>query len=621
MIRSESRLWVSVSILMLALTLSTGSAAASVSLGGAVLPQPDRPGAIEATTVRIEPSIKTVTVGDVFDMAFVVMGAENLGGYWFEMSYNPAIVEVLDVADSGFLEENSDRVGWRVEGPQILSETVKFGYWTLPEGLDPAPGASGSGTLAVIQLEAKAVGVGGLDLDQVKLYRTDEDFPQAPDATLNAMVDVVACQEVQVTELTLTPDPVQAGQPLTLTATLTGDDPITSTWSFGDGAPPQTGVGLDQVTHTYTASGPYTVTLDVENCSSQGMDTVQQAVTVEERPCQAVSIDTLSVSPSPPLAGQELAFHAPLTGDPPITTTWEFGDGTAPETAAGLVQVTHLYEEAGVYTVTLTAENCSNDGPYTDVATRTLTVGEPCDLAIVDLYSDSPAALGDTIRFTAAVTGSQPITYTWDFGDGSPLDVGVGMDVVTYTYAATGTYQVNLTVENHCGQDHAEVTALVLEDPLVVSIQPPSSVAFPGQVFTVAVTVQRAEDLGGYNLLMAYDPAVVDVLHVQDGGFIGQEGRQVLPVGPSYPTTATVEFSAASFPPPEGGVDGDGFLAVLTLEAVGDGISPLDLLDDTVSLLLTTSDDPVAPTIIRDGTLTVGGYNVFLPVILRGYGP
>ncbi len=61
-----------------------------------------------------------------------------------------------------------------------------------------------------------------------------------------------------------------------------------------------------------------------------------------------------------------------------------------------------------------------------------------------------PAKLqsGQGITFTSLVTGSQPISYFWDFGD------GIGTSVLpnpVYTYSLTGTFTVTLNVTNTIG--------------------------------------------------------------------------------------------------------------------------------------------------------------------------
>jgi hypothetical protein len=72
--------------------------------------------------------------------------------------------------------------------------------------------------------------------------------------------------------------------------------------------------------------------------------------------------------------------------------------------------------------------------------------------------------LGETAVFTNTTIGSEPISYTWDFGDGSPLSSAVNP---THTYAAIGNYTVTLTATNADDSDSATGLISVLEVPVL----------------------------------------------------------------------------------------------------------------------------------------------------------
>ena len=93
--------------------------------------------------------------------------------------------------------------------------------------------------------------------------------------------------------------------------------------------------------------------------------------------------------------------------------TWEFGDGS---TGSGLL-TTHSYSQTGQYTIQFKAQNSGG----ADSSTVSVTVVRPPQPARVTTINANPNPVteGDQVRFTSNVSGDSPITYSWDFGDGS----------------------------------------------------------------------------------------------------------------------------------------------------------------------------------------------------------
>jgi len=134
----------------------------------------------------------------------------------------------------------------------------------------------------------------------------------------------------------------------------------------------------------------------------------------------------------------------------PVNYNWDFGDGT---TTSGLL-VNHNYAEEGEYTVTFTASNERS----TDTATRQVTVLAPAE--IITISADPMDPDTDTsVQFSSNVTGSTPIDYAWDFGDGN---TGSG-ESPSHTFDTEGEYTVTLTASNEAGDDTATLDITVAQ--------------------------------------------------------------------------------------------------------------------------------------------------------------
>ncbi len=129
------------------------------------------------------------------------------------------------------------------------------------------------------------------------------------------------------------------------------DGTITSwDWDFGDG---RHGSG-EEVNHTYSDTGTYTVVLVVTD-DSGNTDSVSKTLTVID----GTPIASFTFSPGNPNVGDTVTFNASGSSDPNgriENWLWDFGDG---ESGTAVV-VTHKYDTANTYTVKLTVTD--NDG-------------------------------------------------------------------------------------------------------------------------------------------------------------------------------------------------------------------------------------------------------------------
>jgi PKD repeat protein len=158
---------------------------------------------------------------------------------------------------------------------------------------------------------------------------------------------------------------------------------IDYSWDFGDGSS-SNGIFVN---YTYTAIGTFTGKLTV----------------IDDGGASASAETTLSVSASDPLNVLPLAVinASPLTGAPPLTTTfsgagstdpdgviltynWDFGDGSV---ASG-VEVSHPYSTAGTYIATLTVTDDMGD---TGQAKVTISITEETSATTVIFTDDFSA--------------------------------------------------------------------------------------------------------------------------------------------------------------------------------------------------------------------------------------
>ena len=173
--------------------------------------------------------------------------------------------------------------------------------------------------------------------------------------------------------------------------------------------------------------------------------------------------------------GDTFSFTASAADDDgdDLTYTYDFGDGSPEASGVGLTEVNHVYADEGTYTLTLTVDDGNG---ATDTGTLTVTVSNAAPV-IVSLTGDQAGDAGDTFEFVASASDpgeGDVLTYTYDFGDGSPEASGVDLTEVSHIYDTADTYTLTLTVtDGDGGSDTATLAVTVNEppppgDPLVV---------------------------------------------------------------------------------------------------------------------------------------------------------
>ncbi len=202
-------------------------------------------------------------------------------------------------------------------------------------------------------------------------------------------------------------------------------------WNFGDGTQDTTA----NPSHRFTTGGAHNVILYVnDNFSCQGKAQVKNA------PKAIVLTGGIFPNFNPNIASScnlpvTANFTNTTSGVTPRTYNWDFGDGGG--FTDNTMNPTHNYVTAGSYTVRLAATNvlgCS------DTLNQLLNISANGNLT--DFTHPDTVCINTTVNFKN-ISSPNPNSSTWDYGDGSPLDVGVKDG--QHTYTIPGKHTVTLT--------------------------------------------------------------------------------------------------------------------------------------------------------------------------------
>ena len=223
-------------------------------------------------------------------------------------------------------------------------------------------------------------------------------------------------------------------------------------WNFGDGT---TATGIT-VSHSYPATGEYTVTLTVTD-DDGAIDTAKVKKTVlNQGPLAAFTESAHTVD-----TDETIYFDASDSYDPDgiiISYSWDFGDGN---TATG-VEAEHAYQNSGTYTVTLTVTD--NDGA-TDTVNAAKIILSKAPVPPVALFTENAtvAKTDETIHFDASDSYDPDgtiVSYEWNLGDGT---TGTGVET-DHAYSEVGDFMVTLTLTDNDGATDLTADIITVED-------------------------------------------------------------------------------------------------------------------------------------------------------------
>ena len=253
--------------------------------------------------------------------------------------------------------------------------------------------------------------------------------------------------------------------------------------------------------------------------------------------------------------GLPVQLQAATTGPGPITQSWLLGDGRRVNVNDPIV----VFPTVGMYELSLEAKNPVGG---TTSSRQITVVPHPAAQFKTD---DATPGLAQTITFINESGGQQPLSYHWDFGDGTTT---TDLNPI-HQYQLSGAYTVRLVVENEYGRSEA-TWPIAVGQPPVADMQVSDFVAagqpLSGQAFGDETVSQFVWDMGDgksevgnqiTHAYMAQGDYYVNMTAINDFG-TAQVGRWIR-VGPGqlslYLPLVTKQSEAQS----EGTIEGDPF--------------------------------------------------------------
>ncbi|CAM4619463.1 polycystin-1 isoform X1 [Caretta caretta] len=199
-------------------------------------------------------------------------------------------------------------------------------------------------------------------------------------------------------------------------------------WTFGDGSSNVTVYGDPVVTHNFTHSGVFALSLVL----SSSVNKAHYFTIV----CVEPEIANVTLRPPKQFVrlGKESNFQVSAMPLYQYRYHWDFG--TNDSARSGGTEVSYTYKSTGVYLVTVTVSNnvsFNNDTAFVEVQ-------EPVGVAKIEYNGTRVLELNQIYLFSASGNGTK-VSYRWDMGDGCN-QLG---PIVTHSYNNTGNYTISLT--------------------------------------------------------------------------------------------------------------------------------------------------------------------------------
>lgn len=224
------------------------------------------------------------------------------------------------------------------------------------------------------------------------------------------------------------------------------------TWNFGDGTPTITTpiTSPQNISHTYTAPGTYTVTMTSQNFC--GISTKTQQICIEPPLTPQFTLNTDSGCTPLAVTATNNTVLTNQCSTPTYLWTVTYAAANCGTTITPIPNQTtanasYNFTEPGIYTITLTTTNSCGS----TTLSKTVTVKKPPTVSIGAISNScGTATINPVATVNSCAPASSTLTYAWSFPGGTPATATTA-NPGTISYSTVGTYTVSLVVTNECG--------------------------------------------------------------------------------------------------------------------------------------------------------------------------
>lgn len=271
-----------------------------------------------------------------------------------------------------------------------------------------------------------------------------------PDGNIGSATETITVTEMQgAPTVAISLNQKNAVAPFVLIASAVGRDPegqlLVYNWQIGN----KIGFSnMETIQYAFYEPGTYIVSVTAVD-PDDNTATATETVTVFDSDTNLAPSVSIIANPAAGKAPLKVEFFG-IAEDPEgdeLSFSWDFGDGTSSSSR----NYAHTYVNEDVYNVKLTVTD-SHGNLATAMATVVVQEDLAPSVAIVAEPETGKAPL--TVIFTAFGDFGDDLTYSWDFDDNSPAELG---RIVAHVFVKENSYAVSCTATDSQGNSATAV--------------------------------------------------------------------------------------------------------------------------------------------------------------------